>query len=407
MLAEALRHRQARCVAIHSSPGMPDDMKSHFDPGLFAAVIDHRGDIDDTARALAGEQPSHVIAGFESGVLLADQLSDRLSLPANAAASSEVRRDKYLMWEAVRRRGLQAAHHTRSPHVEDIVQWSRTNGWPIVVKPASSVASDMVACCSDEAAVRHAAERVLSQPNVLGDGNDAVVAQQFLDGPEYVVDTVSVDGRPKVTAYWEYSRVRHPDGRLGYDAMTLLPYEGPRQAALRAYALEVLEALDISFGPAHSELVWSNGAPHLIEVGARLSAGVNAMLSGLCGGLSQLDETVAAILDPQSFLRSLSHRPTLRRRAANVFLIPARQGRLKRVRHLDAIAALPTVHSYRLQTTPGEILRPVAGRVTLVADDLSAIRRDIATIRRLEQSGLFDVETRAPLDPRSSGATDH
>ena len=112
--------------------------------------------------------------------------------------------------------------------------------------------------------------------------------------------------------------------------MTLLPYTGELQEALRSYAFEVLDALAIRFGPAHCELMWVDGTPVLVEVGARLSAGSNAVLSRVCGGVCQLDETVEAILAPDRFLATLNNQPRLQRRAVNVFLSPQRQGRLAR-----------------------------------------------------------------------------
>jgi hypothetical protein len=173
--------------------------------------------------------------------------------------------------------------------------------------------------------------------------------------------------------------------------MTLLPYEGERQDTLRSYVFRALDALGIGFGPAHCEVMLVDGEPVLMEVGARLSAGVNAVLSRVCGGICQLDETADAILAPKKFLESLSRQPALERRAVNVFLVPRQLGRLKRVNHLDALARLPTLHSMSIQTEPGELLKRVAGRVTLIAEDIRALERDMASIRVLEAAGLFDV----------------
>jgi len=398
LLAGALHRLGVRCLAVRSSPRLPPAMKTRFDASIFAAVIDHDADLDATLGALAPHQPGHIVAGFESGVRLAEQLGERLGLPTNAPARRDARRDKFLMWETVRRAGLRTGRHFQSGRPDELLRWGREAGaWPLIAKPPSSAASDMIFCCTDEGALRHAAETILAEPNALGERNHAVVVQEMLDGVEFVVDTVSVDGRHKVTAYWEYGRTRAGGPPVGYDSMTLLPYVGRRQAALRAYAFRVLDALGIVFGPAHCELMWMDGEPVLMEVGARLSAGINAELSRICGGICQLDETVDAIVAPQAFLDSLDRRVTLQRRAANVFLHPQRPGTLKRVNHLDALARLPTLHSMSIQTTPGEMVKRVAGRATLVAADMRAIRRDMALIRRLERTGLFET------DPQTNG----
>jgi hypothetical protein len=231
---------------------------------------------------------------------------------------------------------------------------------------------------------------------VLGCRNQTVLVQEFLAGSEYAVDTVSYEGQKKTTAIWQYNRPADARNYVGYDAMTLLPYVGERQEALQSYAFEVLDALTIQFGPAHCELMWVDGEPVLVEVGARLSAGNNAVLSRICGGICQLDETVEAILAPDRFLGMLNHQPHLQRRAVNVFLIPRRQGRLARARGLEEIRRLPTVHSMSVGVKPGDLLNRVVGLVTLIDEDIQAIERDIGVIRDLERKGIFELEQEPP-----------
>jgi hypothetical protein len=281
----------------------------------------------------------------------------------------------------------------RSNKIEEILDWIRdTLDWPVILKPPKSVASDQVFCCNCVDEVRRSAEAILSDTNLLGGRNQSVLVQEFLDGSEYAVDIVSFEGQKKTTAIWQYDRPAGAHHYVGYDAMTLLPYIGERQQALQSYAFEVLDALAIRFGPAHCELMLVAGEPVLVEAGARLSAGNNAVLSRICGGICQLDETVEAILAPDRFLETLTRQPRLKSRAVNVFLAPKRQGRLSRLCGLDEIRRLPTLHSMSVGVKPGEQLSRVAGLVTLIDEDIQAIERDISVIRALEHEGIFEVK---------------
>jgi biotin carboxylase len=397
MLAEALQARRANCIAVESSPRLPQAMKSRFNPRAFADVIQHDGDLEKTLLAVRSHGPTHVVAGFESGVELAEQICQRLSLPGNDGRLSQARRDKFLMNEAVRSQGLRTAMQFRSSNVQDILDWIRdTLEWPVILKPPKSVASDHVFCCHGDDDVRRSAAAILSETNVLGDGNESVVVQEYLDGSEYAIDVVSYQGQKKTTAIWQYhppASARYP---VGYDAMTLLPYDGERQQALQSYAFDVLDALGVQFGPAHCELMWVAGEPVLVEAGARMSAGNNAVLSRTCGGICQLDETVETILAPDRFLATLNQPPQLQKRAANVFLQPQRQGRLIRVRGLEQLQQLATLHSMSISSKPGDLVGRVAGLITLIDADIRAIERDISTIRALESEGIFDVEPESP-----------
>jgi biotin carboxylase len=395
MLAEALRARGAECIAIESSPDLPKSMKSRFNPGVFHNIIQHDAGYEQTLAAVRRHEPSYVVAGCESGVELAERLANELGLPANGAALCEARRDKYLMAEAARRQGLRTARQFLSDDVEAILSWtSNTLDWPVIVKPPKSVASDDVICCRSAGEVRKAAQKILSATNVLGCRNPSVLVQEFLAGTEYVVDTVSREGKPKTTAFWQYHRPASAasDEFVCYDAMILLPYAGERQHVLQSYVFTLLEALSMRFGPAHCELMWVDGEPVLIEVGARLTAGINTLLSGLCGGICQLDETVDAMLAPDQFLATLGDQPQLQRRAANVFLMPHGGGRQVRLRSLDAIRRLPTLHAISVSAQPGDRVKRVAGLVTLIDEDIQSIEHDINTIRALERTEIFEVE---------------
>ena len=196
-----------------------------------------------------------------------------------------------------------------------------------------------------------------------------------------------------ITAFWEYGRPEQSDAFVCYDSMTLMEYQGDRQQVLGAYALDVIEALGIRHGPVHCELMWVEGEPVLVEAGARLSAGINSVLSHICGGFGQLQMTLKSILDPEDFVREASEQPTLHRRAANVFLRPPRPGRLLRTRSLEQLRSLPTLYSISVASKPGTQVEHVAGLVTLIDKELSAIERDIGSIRRLQRAGIFELES--------------
>ena len=391
MLAEALTARRATCVAILSSPDIPAFMRSGFDPSIFVAIIEHGNDLGATVDALRRYAPLRVVAGFESGVILADRLGEEMSLVTNGTTLSEARRDKYLMLETARRRGLATPRHFRSRNIESILAWIHEVDWPVILKPPASVASDNVHRCASDDDARRATDAILSERSILGEPNEAVLAQEFLEGTEYVVDAVSVRGWRQATAFWQYHRPGLDSSAPGYDAMTLLPYVGTRQEELQAFAFAAGDALGVDHGPTHCEIMWTTDGPVLIEIAARLTSGINAVLSRICGGICQLDRTVDAILAPERFLAALDDRPSLQQRAANVFLMPPHPGQLTRVRGLDIIEQLPTLHSMSVRAKPGDQVGRVAGMVTLVAEDIHAIERDIRTIRDVERRGLFEV----------------
>lgn len=142
---------------------------------------------------------------------------------------------------------------------------------------------------------------------------------------------------------------------------------------------------------ASCELMWVAGEPVLIEAAAGLAGGINTLLSSVCGGICHLDGTVEAVLAADRFLATLNHQPHLSRRAAHLFLMPQRRGRLVRLRGIDEIRRLPALHSMSIGGQPGDRVKHVAGVVTRVDEDIQAIERDIDTIHVLEPNGIFEA----------------
>ena len=252
-------------------------------------MIRHEGDLDATVARVRSCAPDHVVPGFESGVGLADHVAEALLLPGNGTGLTEARTAKSCMSEVVRAAGLDTPKQYVAEDAETLVERVSTRlGWPVIVKPDASIASDGVARCASPEEVRAAALDILGRPNAFGRRNRRVLAQQFLEGTEYVVDTVSWGGKHKPTAFWRYHRPADGVDFVCYDAMQMVPFDGERPEALARVAARALDALGVVHGPAHCEIMWTASGPVFIELGARLTAGVNATLGRLCASTCQL-----------------------------------------------------------------------------------------------------------------------
>ena len=86
--------------------------------------------------------------------------------------------------------------------------------------------------------------------NILGLDNYAVLCQEYLEGDEWVVDTVSRAGEHKAVALWKYDK-------RDYHGMRLHNVEAdePLLRGMVAYVTAVLDALGITDGAMHSEIM--------------------------------------------------------------------------------------------------------------------------------------------------------
>ena len=189
-----------------------------------------------------------LIAGAETGVELADQLSERMGLITNGTALSEARRNKFVMGETIRAAGIRAVKQLRATTWGEINQWiTEWNPMPfkVIVKPMDSAGSDDVTLCQSIVDVQNAFGNIMGKTNGLGLVNKAVLVQEYLEGQEYVVDMVSRDGEHKVAAIWAYDRRPANGAHFVCHGQRLLMDKDDLCPELVAYMKKVVTALGI------------------------------------------------------------------------------------------------------------------------------------------------------------------
>ncbi len=108
------------------------------------------------------------------------------------------------------------------------------------MKPVESAGSDDVTLCHSMEEVKRAFGNIQGKINSLGLENTATLVQEFLDGTEYVVDTVSRDGVHKVVAVWEYDKRVVNGAPFVYYGVILRDASSDVTSAVVNYILQVL-----------------------------------------------------------------------------------------------------------------------------------------------------------------------
>lgn len=401
-LAPEFGRRGWDCVHVQSAPEVIPYYRTSYQPGDFIRGIVHDGSASAVAEELAALGVRHVLAGAETGVELAEWLTAELGLPGNDPRRPGARRDKSLMAWHLRRHGLDAPAGLRATTRAAAIAWAARRGrWPVVVKPVASAATDQVHFCPDEAAVGRAFDGIMGGSNVLGGRNDAVLVQELLTGVELVVNTVSRAGRHHVAEVWRYAKRPGPEGSVVYDHEEALPAHASHAALAAAYVRRALDALGVRSGPAHSELMLTDRGPVLLETGARLPGMVLLGAMAAHFGVSQVELTVQAVVDPAGFDRLAGIPYTTRGRLRNVFLVSPREGTLARDDQFNLLRGVPGFAGLSLSARAGERLRQTRdlwsspGHVLLAAADASVISAGHDRIRELEATVLYPLVGRA------------
>ncbi|MFJ6618276.1 ATP-grasp domain-containing protein [Kitasatospora sp. NPDC091335] len=395
-LLPVLHRLGMECVHVQS-PSPDVHMARLPFPEGFVADIRHDGDIDATAAALREQEVAWVIAAGESGVELADRLSAELGTPGNGMSRPTARRNKYDMVLALRDAGLEHADTIVSSDADEIVEWAeKTAGYPVVLKPVASAGTDNVVACTSAEQVRAVHEKIMTSTDRHAMPNTVVLAQEFLDGDEYFVNTVSRDGGHHTVEIWRYYKTRLPGGNIIYDYNEPLAPDDPVAKEVESYVHRVLDALEIRNWAGHTEVMVTARGPVLVECAARFGGGQVPEILDRCFGTNQVDLVVRAVTDPDGFDRLPTTAYRLLERLRFVHLVnPSERGVVPSEEALAAVRGLPSHARTVLWHPEGQPLpRTIdvatqVGYVLLISEDPAQLDADYRKLREIERDHLY------------------
>jgi hypothetical protein len=381
-------------VAVLTSETLPAALVATYPAEDFGGDV-RFSDVLTTAAAvedLCGGRPEFLICGSEPGVEAFDLLAAHWGMRPNTGPS-EVRRDKFLMQSRLRDAGIRYIPHHKASDAESAVAWCAASGLAeYVVKPVKSFATDGVYFCSDVHEVRAACERLFGRLDLAGELITEVLVQERLVGPEFVVDSVSLDGAHFIVDMFRYTK-ETVDGNPVYRAMSAVEVGDHPDVA--AYVEQALTALGIESGPGHSELILTADGPVLIETGARMHGGLGAKLVDESSTHSLIDLTLASRVAPDEFLARTGVRPSLRKGVVECFLSAPQAGVVTANRVREACGGLDSFLFDTCTQAPGDRIEKTVdlitsyGRVVLAHADAETLARDTAHVLELDRRGAL------------------
>jgi ATP-grasp domain len=388
-----------KCIHIKSSKNNANDPRRTE----FLEEILFEGSMNKLENSIRKFNPTHIIAGSEMGIELADKLVASFNLSdACDPNTTQFRRNKYFMHERLKEKGIPSIRQFKSSSISEIFQWSENLGtWPIVIKPLNSAASDGVTICEDISEVRFAFERIFNQENKLGIQNKEVLVQEYLDGTQYFVNTVSWDGKHYISDIWIQNRKRLKGRAFLFESMSLCPSTGSIENELCEYTKKILNALNLSHGAAHNEIMWTKEGPVLIELNARLmgaSIDDSSFMSAL--GYTQAQLLALAYVSPKEFINNyIGQNYRIFKKLSEVSFIFHKDGLLKsfpkkqlieNMESFHCFTGVPELESY-VKKTEDTIGLP--GYVYLLHEDRDVVNSNMNEILTWQSNNeIFEIE---------------
>ena len=357
-------------------------------------LLNEKDTYEETLEMVREYDPLLVIPGSERGVILATRLSNDLNLKCNPIENLDAMTLKDKMHERLAEKGLRHIRGCTVKSVEEAIEYYDNEGFEkVVIKPVYSAGSVGVRICSNREELIDSLNQTFGTANVYGDGIAEILIQEFIDGEEYIVNTVSCEGNHRVTTIWKYNKLKTSEGGSVYDSMATVNELGIGESGIVEYAYKVLDAIDIRYGAVHAEYMIDERGPVLIEVNCRpAGADLDARFVDIISGQHETDSSLDSYLDPENFYyhRDMGYR-LYAYGALKFFIVPKDMlaessptkfvsGKLKsHYRTSQEIIEEPRlfVKTQNLETT--------GGTVFLVSKDEYVLQKDLNFLRSVEK----------------------
>lgn len=249
-------------TVLHFSASVTESMREVATAVLPVDLAD-AGAVQAAARQVHQRRPiDGVLSLTEHGLVAAALAADALGVRGNPPAAVAAAQDKALMRQRLRAAGLDTTAYRPCAGPDEAADLLRACPGGVVLKPTDGAGSAGVArvAAAAEIPAAWAWASAVGRP---------VLAEEQLTGPEFSVETLSVDGTHHLLAVTRKLTTGPPHFiEIGHTMPAqLAPDDQERVAGLVRAALT---ATGQQWGPCHTEVILTDRGPTLVEINPRV-----------------------------------------------------------------------------------------------------------------------------------------
>ena len=247
-------------------------------------------DVGEISDVLDKEKNLEIARKYNIDIAITDQsdiavptvayVCDKLGIKGIGADIAERFTDKYLMRKISKDKGFFTPDFTKCMSYDEAKAFTDSHSKSII-KPVNSQASRgiYVILCGEEFKDRF--DKAMSYSH----DKKAVIVEEYIDGKEFTVDGLKIEGRYDVLAISEKKHYKHNENVASELFFSNINSEYD-YAVLRKINQELVFAMELPFGMTHAEYKYCDGKFYLIEIAARgggtkISSDIVPLMSGI------------------------------------------------------------------------------------------------------------------------------
>lgn len=194
-------------------------------------------------------------------------ITEKLNLPGIPYQAALNATDKFRMRTKFRESGIPSPNFTEYTEDMDLLDSVEKLSFPVVVKPVDSMGARGVMRVDS---VKDLKEPVLDA--IKHSRTKRVIIEEFIEGPEFSIDALVVDGDVKIFGFADRKITFEPYFvEMGHTMPSNICKED-RDAVIKVFS-DAVKSLGISYGSAKGDMKFGKNGPVVGEIAARLSGG--------------------------------------------------------------------------------------------------------------------------------------
>ena len=259
----------ANVIGIGERPAsyLSDELKDWLGDYVQVRSVVHEPSLLEAVKAVQGMLwVDRLEATVEAHIMAAAAVREAAGIPGTSVRTAYLCRDKPAMKEVLRDAGIPCAQSTRANTPEDARAFADAVGYPLIIKPPAGAGASGTYRVRDAEAL----ERVIGESG-LSDGQ-AVAVEEFIEGHEGFIDTVTIDGEVGhefITHYYPNVLEAMRQRWISPQMVATNRIDEPGYREVRELTREVIRILDIGTSATHMEWFFGPKGLKFSEIGCR------------------------------------------------------------------------------------------------------------------------------------------
>lgn len=268
-------------------------------------------------------------ATVEAHIIAAAAVREATGIPGTSVQTAYLCRDKPAMKEALRKAGIPCAQSTRATTPDEAREFAAAVGYPLIVKPPAGAGASGTYRVRDDDAL----ENVIRESGLAA--GQAVAVEEFIEGHEGFIDTVTVGGEVGhefITHYYPNVLEAMRQRWISPQMVATNRIDAPGYAEVRELARKVIGILEIGTSATHMEWFFGPKGLKFSEIGCRPPGVGQWDVYNAANEFDLYYEWACAIVHGE-----VRDRPSRRYAAGMIALRPERDGRITGYSGVDEI----------------------------------------------------------------------